>query len=318
MRFIDAIAEAIDLAMERHSNLVLMGQDIAGYGGVFKITEGLYDKYGAARVRNTPITEAAIVGACLGMSIRGGKSMMEMQFSDFATEGFNQIVNNLAKSHYRWAQAADVVVRMPCGAGVAAGPYHSQSTEAWFTHVPGLKVAFPAFPEDAKGLLLEAFEDPNPVMFFEHKKLYRTITGDATKGYYRIPFGKGRLVQEGDDLTIVTYGQGVHWAIEILAESANIKADLIDLRTLLPWDKEMVHKSVEKTGKIIILQEANQTGGFVNEIAATIGEACFAFLDAPVIRVGGLDMPIPFDAGLEKVYLPKDRFKKKMIELHEY
>jgi len=318
LRFIDAIGEAIDLAMERHSNLVLMGQDIALYGGVFKITEGLLEKYGAPRVRNTPITEAAVVGACLGLSIRGGKSMMEMQFSDFATEGFNQIVNNLAKSHYRWAQSADVVIRMPCGAGVAAGPYHSQSTEAWFTHVPGLKVAFPAFPEDAKGLLLEAFEDPNPVMFFEHKKLYRTISGEVTKGHYRIPFGKGRLIQKGDELTIVTYGQGVHWAIEVLAKHAHIKCDLIDLRTLLPWDKDMVLNSVEKTGKVIILQEANQTGGFVNEISATIAEECFGFLDAPVMRVGGMDTPIPFDAGLEKIYLPKDRFEKKLVELHEY
>ena len=318
MRFVDAIAEAIDLAMERHPNLVLMGQDIAAYGGVFKITEGLLDRYGSSRVRNTPITEAAVVGACLGLSIRGGKSMMEMQFSDFATEGFNQIVNNLAKSHYRWQQAADVVIRMPCGAGVAAGPFHSQSTEAWFTHVPGLKVVFPTFPEDAKGLLLEAFEDPNPVMFFEHKKLYRTILGNVTKGHYRIPFGKGRLIREGADLTIVTYGQGVHWAMEILNAHSEINADLIDLRTLLPWDREMVFKSVEKTGKVILLQEANQTGGFMSEIAATIGESCFASLDAPIMRCGGLDSPIPFDAGLEQFYLPKQRFANKLIELYEY
>ena len=318
MRFVDAIAMAHDQAMQRHPDLVLMGQDIADYGGVFKITDGLLDKYGAERVRNTPITEAAVAGAALGLSIRGIKSMMEMQFSDFATEGFNQIVNNLAKSHYRWGQCSDVVIRMPCGAGVAAGPYHSQSTEAWFTHVPGLKVAYPAFPEDAKGLLLEAFEDPNPVLFFEHKKLYRTIRGEVTQGYYRIPFGQANLIQKGNDLTIVTYGQGVHWAMEILNRHAEIEADLIDLRTLLPWDKAAVEKSVKKTGKVVVLQEANQSGGFMAEVASSLAESCFEYLDAPIIRCGGLDTPVPFHAKLEEIFLPKDRFEKKLIELYEY
>lgn len=318
MRFVDAIAEALDLAMERYPHLVLMGQDIAAYGGVFKVTEGLYDKYGKDRVRNTPITEAAVLGAALGLSIRGIKSMVEMQFSDFVTEGFNQIVNNLAKSYYRWEQVADVVIRMPCGAGVAAGPYHSQSNEAWFTHVPGLKVVYPAFPDDAKGLLLESFEDPNPVLFFEHKKLYRTISAEVTQGYWRIPFGTGRLIKQGDDLTIVTYGQCVHWAIESLEAHPYIKADLIDLRTLLPWDKSMITSSVEKTGKLILLQEANITGGFMGEIAAFIGESCFEYLDAPIMRVGSLDTPVPFDVNLEEEYLSKTRFLAKLILLYEY
>ncbi len=317
-RFVDAITAGIDQAMHRHRNLILLGQDIAAYGGVFKVTEGMLEKYGAERVRNTPITEAAVVGATLGYAIRGGKSMMEMQFSDFATEGFNQIVNNVAKSYYRWEQPSDVVIRMPCGAGVAAGPYHSQSNESWYTHVPGLKVAFPAYPEDAKGLLLEAFEDPNPVLFFEHKKLYRTVSGLVTEGYYRIPFGKGKLVQRGDDITIVTYGQGVHWAVDVLSKYKHIEADLIDLRTLVPWDKELVFESIAKTGKVILLQEANISGGFMAEVSAVIAESCFEDLDAPVVRVGGLDTPVPFHAHLEKIYLPNERFEAKLIHLFDY
>lgn len=318
MRFVDAIALAVQQAMEKHSNLILMGQDIADYGGVFKITDGLLEKYGKDRVRNTPITEAAVVGAALGLSIGGFKSMMEMQFSDFATEGFNQIVNNLAKSHYRWAQNADVVVRMPCGAGVAAGPYHSQSNEAWYTQVPGLKVAYPAFPEDAKALLLTSFEDPNPIIFFEHKKLYRTITAPVTQAYHTLPFGKGIKRSEGEDLTIVTYGLGVHIALEILAELPHIKADLIDLRTLIPWDEDMVYESVNKTGKVIVLQEANITGGFAGEIATCITENCFENLDAPVRRIGSLDTPVPFNANLEKQFLPHKRFKEALVNLYEY
>ncbi len=318
MRFVDAIKLGIAQAMERHETLILMGQDIAEYGGVFKITEGLVAKYGKTRVRNTPITEAAIVGAALGLSIQGYKSMVEMQFSDFATEGFNQMVNNLAKSYYRWQQPSDVVVRMPCGAGVAAGPYHSQTNEAWYAHVPGLKIAYPAFPEDAKALLLTAFEDPNPVLFFEHKKLYRTVQGEVTQAYFCLPFGKARKVTEGDDLTIVTYGLGVHMAQAVLQESAHIKADLIDLRTLVPWDKETVFESVEKTGKVLVLQEANRTGGFAAEIAAEIGEQCFEVLDAPVKRVAGLDTPVPFNAGLEQAFLPEERFRKALHELYAY
>ena len=318
MRFVDAIQLGVAQAMAKHNNLILMGQDIADYGGVFKITEGLLETYGRERVRNTPITEAAVVGAALGLSITGFKSMMEMQFSDFATEGFNQIVNNLAKSHYRWGQNADVVVRMPCGAGVAAGPFHSQSNEAWFTQVPGLKVAYPAFPEDAKALLLTAFEDPNPIMFFEHKKLYRSVSGPVTQEYYQLPFGKARKCQQGKDLTIVTYGLGVHMALETLAEMPHIQADVIDLRTLIPWDKATVFESVAKTGKVIVLQEANITSGFAAEIAAEIADHCFDYLDAPLKRVGGLDTPVPFNAGLEQLFLPQSRLKNEIINLYHH
>lgn len=318
MRFVDSIKLGIEQAMETYNNLILMGQDIAKYGGVFKITDGLFEKYGKDRVKNTPITEAAILGTAVGLSIQGYKSMVEMQFSDFVTEGFNQIVNNLAKSHYRWNQNADVVVRMPCGAGVAAGPFHSQTNEAWFTHVPGLKVAYPAFPEDAKSLLLTAFEDPNPVMFFEHKKLYRTVTGNVTQAYYTLPFGKANKLTEGEDVTIVTYGYGVHMALETLKKLPHIKAEVIDLRTLIPWDKETVFESIEKTGKVIVLQEANITGGFAAEIASTISEECFEVLDAPVKRIGSLDTPVPFDAGLEQIFLPNQRFKEALEWVYNY
>lgn len=317
-RFIDAISDGLRLAMNKHSNLVLMGQDIAEYGGVFKITEGFVETFGKERVRNTPLCESAIIGAGFGLSINGMKSMVEMQFADFVTEGFNQIVNNLAKSHYRWGQHADVVVRMPTGAGVAAGPFHSQSNEAWFVHTPGLKVVYPAFPADAKGLLLTAFEDPNPVMFFEHKALYRSITEEVADDYYTIPFGKARVVREGSDLTIVTYGLGVHWAIEILDKNPNIKADLIDLRTLLPYDKEAVIDSVNKTGKAIVLHEDTLIGGVGGELAATIATHCFESLDAPVMRSASLDTPVPMNVDLEINFLPKNRFEKQLIELWKY
>lgn len=318
LRFIDSIAEALDIAMEHHPNLILMGQDIAEYGGVFKITDGFLEKYGAERVRNTPLCEAAIVGSALGLSISGYKSMVEMQFSDFVTEGFNQIVNNLAKSHYRWNQNSDVVIRMPTGAGVAAGPYHSQSTEAWFTHVPGLKVVYPATPEDAKGLLLQSFQDPNPIMFFEHKKLYRTLKSNVPKGFYTIPFGKARFHQKGEELTIVTYGLGVHWALDLLKKHPQIKADLIDLRTLVPWDKEAVLESVRKTGKALVVHEDVEIGGFGGEISAVITEECFEDLDAPVMRVGSMNTAIPFDAALENQFLPLKEFEEKLIQLWKY
>ena len=318
LRFVDAIAEAIQIAMDEHPKLVLMGQDIADYGGVFKITDGLLAKYGEDRVRNTPICEAAIVGSALGLSISGYKAMVEMQFSDFVTEGFNQIVNNLAKSHYRWQQNSDVVVRMPTGAGVAAGPYHSQSTEAWFTHTPGLKVVYPSTPEDAKGLLLQAFADPNPVMFFEHKKLYRTLKSNVPEGYYTLPFGKARFHTKGEDLTIVTYGLGVHWALELLAKNPEIKADLIDLRTLVPWDKEAVIESVKKTGKVLVLHEDVEIGGFGGEISAVISEACFEYLDAPVMRVASMNTAVPFDADLEKQFLPTKELEEKLLRLWKY
>ncbi len=318
LRFVDAIAEAIQIAMDEHPKLVLMGQDIADYGGVFKITDGLSANYGEDRVRNTPLCEAAIVGSALGLSISGYKAMVEMQFSDFVTEGFNQIVNNLAKSHYRWQQNSDVVVRMPTGAGVAAGPYHSQSTEAWFTHTPGLKVIYPSTPEDAKGLLLQAFADPNPVMFFEHKKLYRTLKSNVPEGYYTLPFGKARFHTKGEDLTIVTYGLGVHWALDLLAKNPEIKADLIDLRTLVPWDEEAVIESVKKTGKVLVLHEDVEIGGFGGEISAVISEACFEYLDAPVMRVASMNTAVPFDAELEKQFLPTKELEEKLLRLWKY
>ncbi len=317
-RFIDAISDGLRLAMRKHENLILMGQDIADYGGVFKITEGFVEEFGKKRVRNTPLCEAAILGSGFGLSINGMKAMVEMQFADFVTEGFNQIVNNLAKSHYRWGQNADVVVRMPTGAGVAAGPFHSQSNEAWFFHTPGLKIVYPAFASDAKGLLLTAFEDPNPVMFFEHKALYRSITEDISDDYYTIPFGKARLVSQGEDITIVTYGLGVHWAMEILALHPEIKADLIDLRTLVPLDKQAILNSVNKTGKAIILHEDTLTGGIGGELASIINENCFQNLDAPVVRSASLDTPVPMNTDLEWNFLPKARFERQLVELWKY
>ncbi len=317
-RLIDAISDGMRLAMRKHENLVLMGQDIADYGGVFKITEGFVEEFGKERVRNTPLCESAILGTGFGLSINDHKAMVEMQFADFVSEGMTQIVNNLAKSHYRWGQNADVVVRMPTGAGVAAGPFHSQSNEAWFFKTPGLKIAYPAFPADAKGLLITAFEDPNPVMYFEHKGLYRSITEDVPDDYYTIPFGKAKLLREGNDLTIVSYGLGVHWALEALNENQNISADLIDLRTLAPLDTEAIYESVKKTGKVIVLHEDTLTGGIGGEIAALITENCFDHLDAPVMREGSLDTPVPMNADLEHNFLPKERFKQKLKILFEY
>jgi 2-oxoisovalerate dehydrogenase E1 component len=318
MRLIDAISNGLKLAMQKHPNLVLMGQDIADYGGVFKITEGFVEAFGKERVRNTPLCESAILGAGFGLSINGYKAMVEMQFADFVSEGMTQIVNNLAKSHYRWGQHADVVVRMPTGAGVAAGPFHSQSNEAWFFKTPGLKIAYPAFPSDAKGLLLAAFEDPNPVMYFEHKALYRSIHEDVSEDYFTIPFGKARLVKEGNDLTIVTYGLAVHWALEILNENTEIQADLIDLRTLAPLDIDAIYSSVKKTGKVIVFHEDTLTGGIAGEIASLITENCFDYLDAPVMREGSLDTPVPMNVDLEHNFLPKERFKEKLMKLWRY
>ncbi|MBA3682775.1 MAG: dehydrogenase [Bacteroidetes bacterium] len=318
MRLIDAISNAMKLAMQKHSNLVLMGQDIADYGGVFKITEGFVEEFGKGRVRNTPLCESAILGTGFGLSINGYKAMVEMQFADFVSEGMTQIINNLAKSHYRWGQHADVVVRMPTGAAVAAGPFHSQSNEAWFFKTPGLKIAYPAFPSDAKGLLLTAFEDQNPVMYFEHKALYRSINEDVPDDYYTIPFGKARMVREGNELTIVTYGLGVHWAIEALNENPDLNADLIDLRTLAPLDIEAIYASVKKTGKVIVMHEDTLTGGIAGEIAALITENCFDYLDAPVMREGSLDTPVPMNVDLEHNFLPKERFKQKLMKLWKY
>ncbi|MFS4447489.1 thiamine pyrophosphate-dependent enzyme [Maribacter sp. 2307UL18-2] len=318
IRLVDAISEGLRQSMELHDNLVLMGQDIADYGGVFKITEGFVDSFGKERVRNTPICESVIVSAAAGLSINGMKAVMEMQFADFASTGFNPIVNYLAKMHYRWNEKADVVIRMPCGGGVAAGPFHSQTNEAWFTKTPGLKVVYPAFPYDAKGLLAAAIDDPNPVLFFEHKALYRSIYQDVPTNYYTLPFGKASLLKEGDTITVVTYGAGVHWALATLGRHPDISADLIDLRTLQPLDIETVYASVEKTGKLIILQEDSLFGGIASDISALVMENRFEYLDGPVRRIASLETPIPFAKNLEEQYLPKERFEEALLQLVAY
>ena len=318
IRVVDAISQSLKQSMERHENLVIMGQDIAEYGGAFKITEGFVEQFGKDRVRNTPICESAIVSAANGLSINGFKAIVEMQFADFVSSGFNPIVNLLAKQHYRWNEKSDVVVRMPCGGGTQAGPFHSQTNEAWFTKTPGLKVVYPAFPYDVKGLLNTAINDPNPVMFFEHKQLYRSIYQDVPKDYYTIPFGKASLISEGSDVTIVSFGAGVHWAIETLSKNPDIKADLIDLRTLQPLDTETIFASVKRTGKVIILQEDTLFGGISSDISALIMENCFEYLDAPVKRVGSIESAIPFVKTLEDQYLPKVRFQEELINLLKY
>jgi len=306
VRFIDALTDALRESMKRHDNLVLMGQDIGSYGGVFKITEGFTKEFGKERVRNTPLCESAILGAGYGYSIQGGKAMVEMQFGDFVSEGMTQICNNMAKAHWRWGQNADVVIRMPTGAGSGAGPFHSQSNEAWFFKTPGLKVVYPSTPADAKGLLCAAIEDPDPVMFFEHKVLYRSLSGEVPEGFYTIPIGKAHVVQEGNDLSIITYGMGVHWAERVIAELPDASIELIDLRTLLPWDRETVLASVKKTGKALVLHEDTLTGGIGAELAAVIGEECFNYLDAPVKRIASMDTPVPFNAQLENIFLPEE------------
>lgn len=314
-RFIDAVSDGLRESMARFDNLILMGQDIAEYGGVFKITDGFVETFGKERVRNTPLCESAIVGAALGLSIKGFKSMVEMQFADFVTEAFTQIVNNLAKVHWRWGQHADVVIRMPTGAGTAAGPFHSQSNEAWFFHTPGLKIVYPSNPYDAKGLLCAALEDPNPYLYFEHKFLYRSITGRVPAGFYTVEIGKAKLVQEGLDFSIITYGMGVHWAMQGLSELGNVTADVLDLRTLLPWDKEAVAATVMKTNRVLILHEDTLTGGIGAEISAWIGEHCFKHLDAPVLRLASLDTPVPFAPTLEENFLPRRRLRAAIDEL---
>ena len=318
IRVIDAISSALKQSMERHEKLVIMGQDIAEYGGAFKITEGFVEQFGKERVRNTPICESAVVSAANGLSINGYKAIVEMQFADFVSTGFNPIVNLLAKQHYRWGEKADVVVRIPCGGGTQAGPFHSQTNEAWFTKTPGLKVVYPAFPYDAKGLLNTAINDPNPVMFFEHKQLYRSVYQDVPKDYYTIPFGKAAVLKEGSEVTIISFGAGVHWALETLTKNPEISADLIDLRTLQPLDTETIFASVKKTNKCIILQEDTLFGGISSDISALIMENCFEYLDAPVRRVGSLESAIPFVKTLEDQYLPKQRFEKELLELLKY
>ena len=318
IRLVDAISQGLRQSMERFDNSVIMGQDIAEYGGVFKITDGFIEQFGKDRIRNTPICESSIISTALGLSISGYKAIVEMQFSDFVTSGFNPIINNLAKTHYRWGENADVVVRMPCGAGVGAGPFHSQTNEAWFTHTPGLKVVYPAFPSDAKGLLAASIEDPNPVMFFEHKALYRSLYQEVPEDYYTLPLGKASLLKEGTDLTIVSYGMGVHWALKALDENPEISADLIDLRTLLPLDKEAILNSVQKTGKVIILHEDTIYGGIGGELSAIISEECFESLDAPIMRCGSIDTPVPFAGALEDDFLAKKRFTEKLLKLYNY
>jgi len=317
MRFVDALSEGLKLAMEKHDNLILMGQDIADYGGVFKITEGFSKQFGHERVRNTPLCESAIIGNALGLSLKGFKSMVEMQFADFVTCGFNQIVNNLAKLHYRWGQHADVVVRMPTGAGTGAGPFHSQSSEAWFFHTPGLKILYPSNPADAKGMILAAFEDPNPILFFEHKALYRSVSAKVQEGYYTVEIGKASIAREGSGLSIITYGMGVHWALKAV-DALGIDAEILDLRTLLPLDFPAVERSVKKTGKVLLLHEDTLTGGIGAEISAFISEHLFEYLDAPIVRVASLDTPVPFSTILEEQFLPPRRLKDKLLQLWQY
>ncbi|CAN5290675.1 dehydrogenase E1 component subunit alpha/beta [soil metagenome] len=317
-RFLDGIKDALYQSMQQHPNLVLMGQDIAEYGGAFKITEGFVEEFGKERVRNTPLCESAIVGAALGLSLEGYKSVMEMQFADFVTVGFNQIINNLAKIHYRWGQNADVVIRMPTGGGVGAGPFHSQSNEAWFIHTPGLKVVYPSNPEDAKGLMIAAINDPNPVMYFEHKGLYRSISGNLPEGYYETPIGKAKVVVPGDDISVITYGAGVHWITEYAKEHKEISIEILDLRTLLPLDYDAIKATVKKTGKVLLLHEDTLTGGLGGEISAWINEHCFEMLDAPIMRCASLDTPIPFNIELEQNFMAKGRLAEAVEKLVNY
>lgn len=318
MRLIDAVHQALDMALEKHKDLVFMGQDIADFGGVFKATEGMLEKFGAARIRNTPLCESAVISAALGLSVKGIPSMVELQFADFVSTGFTAIVNNLAKVHYRWGQNANVVLRMPTGAGVGAGPFHSQSNEAWFTHTPGLKVLYPSTPEDAKGLLLRAFEDPNPVMFFEHKALYRSIKSEVNEDYYTLPMGKARTHHKGASLAVITYGMGVHWMKTLMQKEKFKDIELLDLRSLVPWDKEAVGAAVKKTGKVLLLQEDIQTGGFMSDISAWISEHCFEHLDAPIMHVSSLDTAVPFNGELEKSFLAQSRLEEKLRFLLDY
>ena len=317
-RYIDAISDGLRLSMVKYPNLIIMGQDIAEYGGAFKLTQGFVQEFGKGRVRNTPICESAIVGAAMGFAINGGKAVVEMQFADFVSSGFNQVVNNLAKTYYRWEQNVDVVIRMPAGAGTGAGPFHSQSNEAWFTKTPGLKVVYPAFPDDAKGLLMAAIDDPNPVMFFEHKYLYRSITGDVPEGDYTVEIGKAKVIKEGKTASIITYGLGVHWAIEYAEDHSEQSIEIIDLRSLQPWDKEAVEASVKKTGRVLILHEDTLTSGFGGEIAAHLAEHCFSYLDAPIIRCASMDTAIPMNKELEDQFLAKSQLEEKMGVLLGY
>ena len=318
VRFVDAVKKGIDESMSKYNNLVIMGQDIAEYGGVFKVTEGLIEKYGKERVLNTPLCESAILSTAYGLSVGGYKSIVEMQFADFISSGFTAIVNLIAKSNYRWSQNSDIVVRMPCGGGVGAGPFHSQSNEVWFTKVPGLKVVYPSHSYEAKGLLNASIEDPNPVMYFEHKYIYRTVSEEIPENYYTLELGKAKIRSIGSDVTIITYGLGVHWALDVIKNFKNDSIEVIDLNTLIPWDKELIFKSIKKTGKVLLLSEDTLINGFIGEISATISEEIFEYLDAPIIRVGSLDTPVPFSNNLEKSFLSNSRLKEKLEKLLKY
>ncbi|MDA9699277.1 thiamine pyrophosphate-dependent enzyme [Flavobacteriaceae bacterium] len=318
VRFVDAVKKGIDESMSKYNNLVIMGQDIAEYGGVFKVTEGLIEKYGKERVLNTPLCESAILSTAYGLSVGGYKSIVEMQFADFISSGFTAIVNLIAKSNYRWSQNSDIVVRMPCGGGVGAGPFHSQSNEVWFTKVPGLKVVYPSHSYEAKGLLNASIEDPNPVMYFEHKYIYRTVSEEIPENYYTLELGKAKIRSIGADATIITYGLGVHWALDVMKSFKNHSIEIIDLNTLIPWDKELVFNSIKKTGKVLLLSEDTLINGFIGEISATISEEIFEYLDAPIIRVGSLDTPVPFSNNLEKSFLSNSRLKEKLEKLLKY
>jgi 2-oxoisovalerate dehydrogenase E1 component len=318
IRFVDAVSNGLKLAMQKHSDLIIMGQDVAEYGGVFKITDGFIDVFGKERVRNTPICESTIVAAAYGISVNGMKAIVEMQFADFVSSGFNPIVNLLAKSYYRWNQNADVVIRMPCGAGVGAGPFHSQTNEAWFTKTPGLKVVYPAFPQDAKGLLIAAVNDPNPVLFFEHKALYRSVYQDVSEGYFTTEIGKANLLKKGNDITLIGYGASVHWLLDVIEKHSSSSFDVIDLRTLQPLDTATIYQSVKKTGKALVVQEDSLFGGISSDLSALITENCFEYLDAPVKRVASLETPIPFQSELERQYLGKNKLEESILELLDY
>ena len=320
IRFVDAISDAIHNKMKSDKLVIMMGQDIADYGGVFKISKGFLEKFGDDRIKNTPIIESGIIGAAMGMALKGYKPIVEMQFADFVSCGFNQIVNNLSKTHYRWDESINVTIRMPTGGGMGAGPFHSQNIESWFTHVPGLKVVYPSTPIDAKGLLIASIDDPNPVLFFEHKGLYRSLKSDVSDGLYSLDIGKGSIVQNGKDLSIITYGLGVHWALEAIKEIPDGKSiEIIDLRSLMPWDKKLVLKSIKKTGRAMIIHEATITAGFGAEIAATLSNEAFEYLDAPIIRIGSLDTPTPFAPHIEKqVFWQKDSIHKQILDLLNY
>lgn len=319
--YLDAIREGMAEEMRRDPSVYILGEDVAIYGGAFKTTKGLVDEFGADRVIDTPISEAAIVGAAIGSAFMGRRPIAEMQFIDFIASAFNQIVNFAAKANYRWGQKCPIVIRGPSGGGVSGGPYHSQNPEAYFMNVPGLKIVAPAFPYDAKGLIKAAIRDDNPVLYFEHKFLYRRLKDDLPEEDYIVPIGKARVVREGEDLSIITYGAMVHTALEAAAalEKRNIHTEVVDLRSLVPYDRETIRESVVKTSKALVLYEACRTGGFGAEIAAYIAGELFDWLDGPVMRLASPDTPVPFSPPLEKAWLPSvDKVISAAAQLYAY